>query len=609
MNRTVFKREASDLAGANLPLGSATSSKPIIDLGLVIFLILVELAYVMLATANPDTARDIIEARQICSGENFPLTGPDFSGRFRLGPFWFYVISPFACARNPLLTVGLAVGFISALKYPLAYILGRRLVSRDFAILWLPLLAILSWPATLTIFIHTSGLITLLLLALLILTTIGKTRVVLSAFLFGLVTSLAINLHPSAYPFVLLAFIPVWNAVHQRCLSFTVLAGLAGGLIPFLPVLVAMLSDTGLAESNSGVLNVLTASNLTRIPHYLWQMATGPIASSSVTAARVGFSANALWALYGSVFLLSCYGLLRLSLTRRENTRHFYGFLALLGLTIAFSLAITPMRVHYPHHMLLVTVIPFSAMLTMGLLQLNLRLQSIALLFCILLISAPLAGHYRAANNNELKSPIREIADLEIVFQLFEYLPHYFWSTVQGFSADATLVCETGTSNLHGYLPLQINDGLSLLTKSCKPVTPTDQPEWLSLPDPVWKALGKEPVRSISKQGLFKVLAQSPDADLPRFATSYPPYQGGQQQATRTLNISAQSNAFLFLSNLNYFFPLKITGLQTSNGEASIVFQDEYATILECDSCQAGQVDWNITVTAGNLSPLDLVAF
>jgi hypothetical protein len=587
----------------------ANPVKAVFDVSLVAFLIFVEFAYVLMAVAVPDTARDIVEAWNICSGQGFPLSGPEFSGKFRLGPFWFYLISPFGCFSNPLLTAGLAVGFISALKYPLAYHLARRLVSREHAILWMPLLGLLSWPATLITYTHTSALLTLLILSLVILVTLGSTRAVLSGFLFGLLTSLAINLHPSVFPIVILAGVPLYRAYRAHRLASTIVLGLTGAVIPFLPLVFAIQQDPGLATQNSEILSVLRGDSLARVPHYLWQMATGPVSSVGPTVSQTGFPVAGLWGLYGILYLMSLYGSWRLILLRKENPLMLRAFLGLLGLTLFVAMAVTPLRTYYPYYMLLAAALPFSAMLAVSLLPLRRWLQLAALIVALSLVVIPLIGHVQTTHRASYRIPIGEEFDLQNVFTVFAELPYYFWVSVRHFPESATLACKIDPTLSHGYMPLQLNDGLSLPARACRPMDIKDRTNWLTVPLTVWKAIGRTPEKETAGQGLFKVLAVSTDADRAKIATAYPPYPDHNPIIQRTLNITAPSDAFLFLSNLYYFTPLRITEIRASGGEGRIIYQDEYAAILECSTCEDHQVEWNIAVSAGEASPLDLVAF
>ena len=171
------------------------------------------------------------------------------------------------------------------------------------------------------------------------------------------------------------------------------------------------------------------------------------------------------------------------------------------------------------------------------------------------------------------------------------------------------MLCESDSAKLHGYLPLQINEGLSLLARGCESGNSTDQSHWLTLPEAVWKEIGRIPGRSAGGNGVFEVLALSAEADRPEFASSYPPYPEINPQTQRTLKITAPAEAFIFLSNLYYFAPLEITEIVLSAGDTQIRHEDEFATLLQCVNCGVEWVEWEITVNAGSLSPLDLVAF
>lgn len=97
------------------------------------------------STASSDTNRDIYFAQQIASGTWFPLTGPRINGMLHVGPLWFYVLAlPLWLIPNAAAVTGVMAA-LSALQFPLAYILGRRFGSAREGLLLAVALALPGW--------------------------------------------------------------------------------------------------------------------------------------------------------------------------------------------------------------------------------------------------------------------------------------------------------------------------------------------------------------------------------------------------------------------------------------------------------------------------------
>jgi len=97
------------------------------------------------AVASSDTNRDIFFAQQIASGASFPLTGPAINSMLHLGPLWYYVLAiPLWLIPNAAAVTGFMAA-ISALQFPLAYVLGRRYGSAREGVLFALALALPGW--------------------------------------------------------------------------------------------------------------------------------------------------------------------------------------------------------------------------------------------------------------------------------------------------------------------------------------------------------------------------------------------------------------------------------------------------------------------------------
>jgi hypothetical protein len=100
------------------------------------------------SVASSDTSRDIFFAQQIAAGQSFPLTGPAINGMLHLGPLWYYLLAiPLLFVPNAAAVTGM-MGLLSAMQFPLAYVLGRRLRNPDEGLLFALSLALPGWIVT-----------------------------------------------------------------------------------------------------------------------------------------------------------------------------------------------------------------------------------------------------------------------------------------------------------------------------------------------------------------------------------------------------------------------------------------------------------------------------
>ncbi|WP_257385980.1 glycosyltransferase family 39 protein [Tahibacter caeni] len=75
---------------------------------------------------TPDTLRDMYFAQQLARGEHWPLAGPVIYNTLHLGPLWYYLLGAAMWLLPHPLTVPVLTAALAGLKYPLAYVIGRR---------------------------------------------------------------------------------------------------------------------------------------------------------------------------------------------------------------------------------------------------------------------------------------------------------------------------------------------------------------------------------------------------------------------------------------------------------------------------------------------------
>lgn len=75
---------------------------------------------------TPDTLRDLYFAQQLAAGQQWPLAGPVIYNTLHLGPVWYYLLGLAMWLVPHPLSVPVLTAAIAGLKYPLAYVIGRR---------------------------------------------------------------------------------------------------------------------------------------------------------------------------------------------------------------------------------------------------------------------------------------------------------------------------------------------------------------------------------------------------------------------------------------------------------------------------------------------------
>jgi len=201
-------------------------------------LMAVYMASVPFAITHLDLARDIGVALDIADGVEFILQGPVFdAGGFHLGPAWYYVLAFPLWLTHSWLTAVVAIGLLSAAKFPLAYAIGTRLVDRSFGLLWALLLLLPGWGTYETILVLHTSLVATCTLALLWF-ALRYEENARAAHLIGaaLLLALALHAHPSTYGVVFIVALALawrWARAGHR-FGPAAWAALAF-VVPFLP--------------------------------------------------------------------------------------------------------------------------------------------------------------------------------------------------------------------------------------------------------------------------------------------------------------------------------------------------------------------------------------
>lgn len=202
-------------------------------------LMLLALARAPYAAVHLDFARDLFVAWRFLRGEETPLAGPVLAATIHLGPAWYWLLATALGLLRSWLGVVLALGLLSALQYPLAYLAGKALHSRRAGLLWAVLLALPAWSSFEWMlpqhYVLTAPLVLAVLLCVLRWQQRPRTKYLVGMSL-GLV--LAVHAHPSSIGLVWIVLAVLAAALAQRRLQpRPLLIAALVALLPLLPYL------------------------------------------------------------------------------------------------------------------------------------------------------------------------------------------------------------------------------------------------------------------------------------------------------------------------------------------------------------------------------------
>jgi hypothetical protein len=311
------------------------------------------------STVILDTARDLHEAAGIVAGDHWPLRGPVINAMAHLGPVWFYLLAVPLALTGSIAATLLFAGLLGALKFPLAYALGRKLGGNALGLAFAMALALPGWNSIALLLVSHTNLVETMMLAtmfpLLALARGGASRWWIA---YGLLQTLALHAHPATVICTLLLPIVCWRRrARWRADAGPVAAGLAVAIGPFLPVVIAEWRDgwpmvaatAGFAEARAaapwfdGVLDLFRGITLGGV-----NLVARDFASSDLEFA--------LHVLFVFVLIVCAFGAGAMLMERTAALR----LLSALALATLALLALALLRTETPYYMALVWL-PFAA--------------------------------------------------------------------------------------------------------------------------------------------------------------------------------------------------------------------------------------------------------
>lgn len=253
----------------------------------ILFLVTAHTAIYLHSASVVDSARDIYNAWNIAQLRAFPLEGPSLAGVLHLGPVWFYLLSVPLFFSSDWIGVALWAGLISALQYPLAYLLGRQIAGKSFGLVLAGLCALPGWSIVSYLVInHVNAVETATMFALLCLVAWRSTGKPYWLMLLPPAVVLGVHAHPTVYVIGLIAIgVLVPDAYRGRIAWRWLLAGVVLSAFPVLPY-VASQAAQGWPEWTTGsgyVAGQNMLYNLAGIPRLVRGiLVDGPVAAYTV---------------------------------------------------------------------------------------------------------------------------------------------------------------------------------------------------------------------------------------------------------------------------------------------------------------------------------------
>jgi uncharacterized membrane protein YbaN (DUF454 family) len=566
------------------------------------------------ATVTLDTARDLAAAYRIVDGEVL-LRGPQFNGLFHLGPIWFYLLAPVLALTKSQAWTLLWVGFLAALKFPLAYRIGRSIRDTALGLCLAGLMALPGWSSLGSMFpTHTVMVEAAVLLQLLLMLRLSTGASCNYWAWLGLVGGLALHAHPSAAFVLLLVPIVLWTRrrIFQPSEMIPMLLGALLFVLPLLPMVLvewregwpAFGPTLAFAKHSGTPFALSTALNIA-----YGAVVEGP----KVALGLVEASAWTRCALI-SMGILAVLGLLG-NFRRGSHVDRVLLALAIL-MPIALSLLLAGLRDYTPFYMGMV-LIPFGCMaIALGLSRLPLVrvwiliMLALAVFGSAILIASAEAGRatVNVARTFNVANATPKIVDAALLpaWQL-DALGREFCG------AEREQV-------LHGYLAVLYDASLALGPElkcgkrsgvALSGAGTSASEHWLGLPPALALHLGLQEGPAWNDTPRFGVEALWPEKSLePADRLHYPHHRGSDKPAVaHQWRVSSAAGSVLVTTDLLY--PYRVNRVETVFADqqpARLLASANVTSVWACDHCSGAPIQWEVRGTSNDPDALDIVA-
>lgn len=574
---------------------------------------------------TPDTLRDMYFAQVIATGQQFPLAGPVIYNTLHLGPLWYYLLGAAMWLAPHPLTVPVVTAAIAAMKYPLAYVIGRRYGGARLGLLFALAFFVPGWSSfILAAMTHTTVVEAALLFGLWCALHYRDRPGAARALLLGAAAAAMFHAHPTT---LLLGTLLVGYAVAAcsgtaaRLRDLALVAGV--GLLSLAPMLVEQI--------HNGFADVVTfESYATRDPAL-----PTPARLLALMASLAGYGAEytmRFWLelpgaarrvlmLLHLAALAAC-SLLALRAPSRERRRLALVLLALLPLQSAFVLSLRPIT---PYWMIFAHLPLLAGLVALGLDRLcDLGRAARAAAAALLAIWSAWSIAITAALSRPPDEALVFIAPPEqhglmnVIHRVTKGERHnILLLALNDRYAITAPLCEPTTLYAHYAEFVDQSLGVGLLARCGRKEQiqiggPPPGRALVGLRDHAWRKIGGEPQQHVAHLGYSSV------SRVLYAGTPSPPAVAGMFPAHPDLPVAPQDfvvtgesapGQFVVVSHRAAFHEPFAVGAATANGRpAEALYRDHITAIFRAPRDGVAPVHWEIAVHASR-AHVDAIAF
>ena len=586
---------------------------------LVAFLMAAYAAGYAWSSPSTDTADELLKAYGIRHAVAYPLEGPFLGGALHFGPLWFYLTALPVLVSQSWLAAALFIGFVCSLKFPLAYLCGRKLIDADFGLLWAAAMFVPGWTSLeQLVFLNPNGVAAAALLVLAIaLRAIEKQSDWPTFTALGLALAVAMHVHPTSAPvFILLG--PVLWAHHRRGerLPGAVVAIAAGFLVPFLPYVVSQIGG-GFADWGSATAYVtgqVVLANIVNVPRVILDdLLGGPAVIAEYLLHWQSDRAALLGAGMAIAASISVAGALH-PLSRRCLPL-FVAALLIFAAWIACMRPTTPLQFTWilgPIVAGLVAIGAWSLGRVGPLRPLVWGIVAGSVAFNVYAIRGMALTVWQG--EGQLPSRVMDIKN-----GLPPSVYRDVWFPALAHRELGKILCDAGEVSLHGHLAYIADKDLGLdalfacNNRSRLSLVASDAPNrYFGMTRAFWRALGGAPECWVGSLGLTRQMTPLLDRKplpLAQELTDLLRRLPRNPTTTATFSVTAPARAGILVTNvLGGYESFQIASAEALGHAVSPLAENDLSSLFASPADGSGAVRWTFTVVTSNLQAVDVVA-